>query len=829
MKIKLIAAACAATFAVAQNSYAQDLSGIVKDNQGNVIANAKISVVNTKQYTITDANGEFTLGNMSQSNIELHVTKKAYSHNNRKMQVSAHNINDIEFVLSRSVMEIIDVHATPLHSSNIESATPINVITSDELRLKQASTLGETLKNEVGVHSTYFGPVASSPIIRGMDGPRVMVTQNGLDSGDASRIGPDHVVSSETATAQQIEVLRGPSTLFYGSGAIGGVVNVVDNRVPETLDKNFDYMLKHNDVANEDEASFALNTSSGQLAFHVDGFWRESDDYNIPGYAESASTHDDEHEEHDDHDDHEEEAGVKGKLLNSASKSSGFTVGTSYVLDNGFVGFSFGRMTREYGIPGHSHGSHEEEHSGELFADEHDDHDDHDDHDERDDENVYGDLEQDRIQFLSELTFSQGAINKVSSKMSYTDYQHKEIEDGEVGTIFNNEMIEARFDIFHQEYAGWKGAWTFHYKNTDFEAIGVEAFTPASETTSYAFAWLEEQHLSKSLLLQLGARIERVEVEAGEFHHDEEDDGHDEHGDEHFFDKQSFNPISVSAGLVWDYQVGYNLGFSFSYSQRAPSAAELFSNGPHIGTNSYEFGALYTIHQEGEEVHFDLSDQDVELETSTNIDITWRKFEGDFGFVLGAFYNHIDDYLYQVNTGLFADDGHGHEEEHELEGVHDDLDEHEEEGLPVYNYQQHDVEMYGVEAEVIYQWNSAIKISLFSDYIKAKLDGGDNLPRIPPMRVGGQFDYQGNNYAAQLSVTRYFEQDDIAEHETETDGYTMLDANFNYYLDGIGDDLVLFVKANNLTDEEARVHTSFLKNIAPLPARGFEIGMRGSF
>ena len=487
-------------------------------------------------------------------------------------------------------------------------------------------------------------------------------------------------------------------------------------------------------------------------------------------------------------------------------------------------------MTREYGVPGHGsheeeHEEHEEEDSGELFADEHDE------HAALDDENVYGDLEQDRLQFISELTFSQGAINKVSSKMSYTDYQHKEIEGGEVGTLFNSEMVEARFDIFHQEYAGWKGAWTFHYKNTDFEAIGLEAFTPPSESTSYAFAWLEEQHLSDSLLLQLGARIERVEVEASdsdlEFHHDEaEGDGHE---DEHFFDKQSFDPISVSAGLVWDYQMGYNLGFSFSYSQRAPSAAELFSNGPHIGTNSYELGALYEIHQEGEEVHFDLIGQDVELETATNIDITWRKFEGDFGFVVGAFYNQIDDYLYQVNTGRFADDGHGHQEEHALEGAVDEHDEDEEQGLPVYIYQQHDVVMFGVEAKAIYQWNSAIKTSLFTDYVNAELDGGGYLPRIPPMRVGGQFDYQGDNFAAQLSVTHYFEQDDIAEHETETDGYTMLDANFNYYLDDIADDLVVFVKVNNITDEEARVHTSFLKNVAPLPARGFEMGIRGSY
>jgi len=822
MKVSKIAAACCMSLAVCPFSFAQDISGTVRDSQGQAIANANITLVNTKKQVNTDSEGKFAFKELTEGVVELHVRAKSYSHKNRQITIGQSDVNDVDFQLHPSVMEVIDVHATPLHSSTIESALPVNVIASDELRLKQASTLGETLKNEVGVHSTYFGPVASSPIIRGMDGPRVMITQNGLDAGDASRVGPDHVVSSETATAQQIEVLRGPSTLFYGSGAIGGVVNVVDNRVPTSLDSNIDYMVKHNDVASENEASFALNTSSGKLALHLDGFWRDSGNYKIPGYAESESAHEeDEHDEHhdDEHDEHEEELGVKGTLLNSASKSSGFTVGTSYVLDNGFIGFSFGKMIREYGVPGHSHAGHEDE-------DEHEEHEEgHEEEHDQDEGNVYGDLEQDRIQLLSELNFDQDFINKVSSKVAYTDYQHKEIEGDQVGTIFNNAMVEARFDVFHQEYLGWKGAWTFHYKNTDFEAVGVEAFTPPSDTTSFAFAWLEEKHFSQELLLQVGARIERVDIEAGEsgleFGHE------DEHGEEHFFNKQSFTPVSFSTGLVWGYQHGYNLGLSFSYSQRAASAAELFSNGPHIGTNSYELGALYEIHHEGEEVHFDLSEQGVELETATNIDITWRKFEGDFGFVVSAFYNQIDDYFYQTNTGLFAEDGHEHEEEH---GEQEDEHEAEEEqALPVYIYQQHDVDMYGIEAEVVYQLNDALVATMFADFIKAELNDGGNLPRIPPMRVGGQLAYSGDNFSSQFSLTHYFDQDDVAEKETATDGYTIIDANFNYYLDGLGDDLVLFVKANNLTNEEARVHTSFIKDVAPLPARGFELGIRGSF
>ncbi|GHF82944.1 TonB-dependent receptor [Thalassotalea marina] len=824
MKLSPIATACALSLAYSNLAGAQDVSGVVKTTEGQPIVNAKVAVVNSKKQVLTDNQGRFVFTDLAKGPLELHVVAENFSHRNKKLVVTEEDISGVNFVLAPTVMEIIDVHATPLHSSTIESALPVNVISSDELRTKQASTLGETLKNEVGVHSTYFGPVASSPIIRGLDGPRVLVTQNGLDAADASRVGPDHVVASETATAQQIEVLRGPATLFYGSGAIGGVVNVVDDRVPTSLDDNVNYMFKHNTVASEDEASISLNKSSGQLAFHLDGFWRDGEDYKIPGYAESIDAHDDhdEHEEHDEHDEHEEheehELGAKGKLPNSAAKASGFTVGSSYILDNGFIGFSYGKLSREYGIPGHSHGHDEHE-------DEHDDHEEH-------EESVYGDLEQDRIQLLSELTFDQGFINKVSSKVAYTDYQHKEIENGEVGTVFNNEMTEARFDVYHQAFEGWKGAWTLHYKHTDFEALGEEAFTPPSKTSSVALAWLEEKHFD-DVLLQLGARIEHVEIEAKDsfIEHDHEEHEHDEHEeddhheDDGHFEKQSFTPVSLSAGLVWDYQPGYNLGFSVAYAQRAPSAAELFSNGPHIGTNSFEVGALYELHYEGEDVHVELGDQRLELETSTNLDITWRKFEGDLGFVVGAFYNQIDDFFFQGETVFFAEGAHDHDD-HDEEHAED---EHAEGELPIYLYQQRDIEMYGLEAEVVYQWSANLRSTIFGDYTRAKLKDGGNLPRIPPMRVGAQFDYLADQYSAQLSVSHYFKQDDIAPRETDTEAYTLVDVNFNYYLEGIGDDFVIFVKGNNLTDEEARVHTSFLKDIAPLPGRGVEFGIRGSF
>lgn len=795
-------------------TFAQKISGKVVDNQGNPVVSATVNINGTNQIITTNRQGYFTFSGLSAGNVELHTSAKNYAHTNQYVLLNQDDVSDVLIKLSPTVMEVIDVYATPLHSSTIESALPVNVITGDDLKLKQASTLGETLKNEVGVHSNFYGSVTSSPIIRGLDGPRVLITQNGLDAGDASRVGADHAVSAETSTATQIEVLRGPATLFYGSGAIGGVVNVVDNRVPTSSDTIAEWLLQYNDVSEEEQGSFSLQTGSDSFALHLDGFWRDSSDYKLPNDFD-AHAHEEEHDEHEEDEEHEEEnEETPGHLANSASKSSGFTIGSSYLFDQGFIGFSYGSMDRDYGIPGHAHHEEEEDHEDE-HEDEHEEH----------EEGTLAKMKQDRFQFLSEVNFEQYFLKQLATKFAYTDYQHKEIEGGQVGTTFKNESIEMKVDLYHQELNGWQGAWTLHYKDSDFKAVGDEAFTPPSNTTSFAVAWLEEKHFD-DVLLQIGARIERVNLDVtdGGIALPDHGDEHDHEDESISLEQQDFTPVSASAGLVWNYQPGYNIGMSIALSQRAPSAAELFSFGPHIGTNTFEVGAMYELEQEDDEIHVELSSQEPNTETSYSIDLTWRKFEGDFGFVVSAFYNHVKDYYYQQDTGLFFEDEHDHEE-HDEEG---DEEEHNE-GLPILVYQQNDVDMYGIEAEFVYQIASPLKMSVFGDYINAQLTDGGNLPRTPPMRIGTSLQYQGNSYDGEVSVNHYFEQNDIAPLETKTDGYTMIDMNINYYLDGFGSDFVIYAKANNLTDEVAKVHSSFLKDVSPLPGRNFSIGIRGSF
>ncbi|MGI5308162.1 TonB-dependent receptor [Rheinheimera sp. WS51] len=796
----LVASMCAAPL------LAQTVSGVVTDTKGEPLKGAEVSIIGENIRVKTDSSGRFVIENLHGLEAELHVEAKGFAHRNFHFTVPEAGLTDVQLALLTSAIEVIDVKASPFHASANESALPVSVLAGDNLKMRQAATLGDTLKNEVGVHSSFYGGVASSPIIRGLDGPRVLITQNGLGSGDASRVGPDHSVAAEASTATQIEVLRGPATLFYGSGAIGGVVNVVDQRVPTDNLPRAEWMLEHGSVNNEKLASGSVSTGGDNFAVYADAFIRDNDAYKVPHNQVAHAEH--EHE-------HEDEADTAGlnKVDNTQAKATGFTLGTSYLLDNGFIGMSYGRLDREYGVPGHSHAGHDHDESEVLPE-------------------VFADLKQNRWQLLSELNLQHDFIRQINSRFAYTDYIHKEIEGSEVGTVFSNDSYEARLEILHRPRNEWLGGISLHYKYSDFSAVGAEAFTPPSQSEMFGLAWMEERHFGP-VLMQLGARIEQVTIEAKnvalpsvDLH--QHDGGHEtlpeedhDHSTEVFAVKERFTPYSVSAGAVWDFASGYNLGLSLSRSQRAPSAAELFAFGPHIGTSSYEVGGLFQLDNDGD--GFILSQQPIQLEVANNIDLSLRKFSGDVGFVLNAFYNQVDDYYYQQHTGLYIESGHdeggnGGEAEHQ----HDDE-------LPVYLFTPADVKLHGFEGQFVWRMADPYTLTLQADYIRARLAQGGDLPRTPPLRLAAELAYDFGDMSADIRATHYLKQDKVAAQESATSGYTLIDANVNYRFYLAQQELALYVKGQNLANEYARVHTSFLKEIAPLPGRSIALGIRGSF
>ena len=770
------------------SALAQTLSGTVTNAAGKPLANATVEIEALKRVTSTNELGEFTFSNVKEGDYTLHIFASGFAHLHEHAQVQSDNAEGANFVLARSAIEVIDVHATPMHLSVMESATPVSVLSGETLRRQQAATLGDTLEKLPGVQSNFHGNVASTPIIRGLSGPRVLITQNGLDVSDVSRVGPDHAVASEASTAKQIDVLRGPATLFFGSGAIGGVVNVVDQRVPTSTETRGEFVLETQTVNDQKLGTFNVTTGVDNIAFYADGFYRDSNDYETP-VAPDIDDPDGAH-----------------VVENSNEESNGFTLGTSYLFDQGYVGVAVERFEREYGVPGHSHGG---------------------------DTSVFADLEQTKYQLLGEYNFTNDFLQSVHFRAGYTDYEHAEVEGGLVGTTFSNETEELRVELLHKPMAGWRGGISLHYKGSDVFAQGEEAFTPPSEMEMFAVALMEERHFG-DFLVQLGARAESVTLDASsvllpELDAHEHDDEHEHEGSEfirQFAVDQEFTPISLSAGVVYTINESYNVGVSLSRSERAPSASELLSFGPHIGTRTYEIGALFDLSEEGE---FVLSQTAIDLETANNIDLTFRKTQGDVGFVFNAFYNQVDNYYFQEETGLFAESGHDHDHGEEDHGEEEHSEDEHSDELPVYLFGSADAVLHGFELQVAWQTTDNLKLDFFADYVKARLKDGGALPRTSPMRVGSHVAYTLNNVRADLDITYFAKQDDISTFETETDGYTLVDASITYDIP-LGDiDLSVYLSGENLTDEEARVHTSFLKDIAPRPGRNFAFGVRGYF
>ena len=439
--------------------------------------------------------------------------------------------------------------------------------------------------------------------------------------------------------------------------------------------------------------------------------------------------------------------------------------------------------------------------------------------------------------------------------------------------------IELVFE--HESIGGWHGVFGIHQSSVDYSADGLEAFTPPSETDTFALFIVEEKKFG-DLTIELGARYESSDIDpidtvtvdffAEDEHHDEEDEHHDEedehhdeeegHDDEHDDEEdehhddddehdheeedhlytfnlaeQSYSSLSLSAGLNWMYQSDASVALSLSRSERAPSHQELFSAGNHISTRTYDLGAIYTLDDHNELL---LKSGGVEEEVSTNLDLTFRKFGSDWGYTVSFFYNQVDDYLYQSDTGLIAEasDAHAHEDEEEHhdeeeghEEEHHDEEEGHEEGNPVFLFQQQDADFYGVEAEFHAKLNDNFTLQLFGDLVRARLDNGTNrdLPRTPPLRLGAELDFNYQNWYGDVGVTWYDDQTRVSEFETPTDGYTLLNMSVNYRKSYEDIDFVFYLRGKNLTDEEARVHTSFLKDLAPLPGRSIALGVRAEF
>ncbi|MBL4853858.1 MAG: TonB-dependent receptor [Robiginitomaculum sp.] len=671
--------------------------------------------------------------------------------------IMANAQTDTPSTTDKTLDEII-VTGSPLSATAGESLVGVSVISGEKLANNLSGSLGETLKKTPGLSSTFFGPGASRPLIRGQGGDRIRILDNGIGSIDAASSSPDHAGSVEPAMATRIEIIRGSGLLRYGSSASGGVINVIDGRIPDSVpDKPLTGAVRIGASSVDDgyEAAIGVNYklgefSGGSLVGHVAASTRKTQDYSIPGFAESAVLRSAEGEADD------AQPQDQNRVENSAVQSSALAAGVSWIGQNALVGLAVRNLDSEYGIPG-GHGPGEEEGGEEEGG-------------------VTVVLGQTRVDGVVRIEFG-GALETLTINGGYGDYEHREIEpDGATGTVFTNEGFELRGELLQAERGNWQAAYGAQIRQRDFAAIGAEAFVPPSKSTQIGVFTFQELNIG-DWHLEASMRYER-----------------NQHENITANISRSFTGFSASAGADYHLTENIRLGGTIFRTSRAPTSEELFSNGPHLATNQFEIG-----------------DINLGLEVASGAEISVRFKQGYSFASFNIFATQYSDYVFGRATGAQQD------------------------GLPEFIFTASDAVFKGFELEAGAKLATFKSFDLLVDgsveYVDANLDADGNaprisLPRIPPLGIALGAVLQSGDWRFRAEIDYAAKQDDTAPGELVTNGYTLVNLQTSYK---INDKFTVRGGINNLFDQEARQHTSFLKDIIPLPGRNFKISFSAEF
>mgnify|MGYP001222376478 FL=1 len=695
------------------------------------------------------------------------------------MAISLISIN----VNAEEVEEVV-VTASYIDRNISEIENPLHIVSGEDVGDGLTQSLGESLNSLLGVSSTDYGPAVGQPIIRGMSGNRVKVLNNGMVVRDQSVIGADHINDIDLNDIQQIEVVRGPSSLLYSNGTIGGIINIVDNTIPKADIKDLDLKigLENQSVNDGDSHNFSFANNLGRINLTLVYKDSQFGNFDVPrGAIIHPEEHEDEHE-----DEHEEDLGF---LANSDFESESTRIGLSKVSEWGYIGASYSNVESLYGIP--FHGEEHEEH----------------DEEEHEGERIFSSTESDVFNIEGSFTFDTKFIKTADFYFRDTDYslteQHTEDEHeghSEGPTLFKNDAEEYGLTL-DLGSTGLSQKVAIKSSDEKMSIIGSEAFMNPSDSDEFSAGY----YLSAPTQLfhiDFGIRHDRVSRNGSvthreEDHHDEHEH-EDEHEDEHeeaeidYFDGD-INSTSYALSVSNELNDFVSMNLGLSYLERAPSSAELFMNGPHLATGRYEVG-----------------NTSLESEEANNIDLTLGYENNGFFGSLTFFRNNIDNYIYLLDET---------EEEHE---------EHEEHhaGLILSNYLQKDAEMDGYELEFgrnfeFYQ--GELLVSFGFDSVSAEFTDGTNIPRIAPQRSIYTLAYTEDDLKIRLSYKDVNDQDDIGAGETATKGYEMLDMRVTKIIDTGDGSLNLSVFGTNLLDEVARNHTSFVKNEVPLAGRNYGV------
>ena len=674
-----------------------------------------------------------------------------------------------------SIIELESITVTsPLQGTSSGVATPVTVLSDDELMMKMGHSIGETLKQEPGVTSQSFGPGVGTPVIRGQSGPRVRVLQNGIGSNDVSQLSPDHATSIEPIDAERIEVLRGPATLLYGSGAIGGVVNVIDNRIPGFIpDKPFGgaFEQRFDSVADETSTALKAEGGAGHFAYHLDGLFRNRSNMSIGGQAIDVA------------DAEELDPTLKviqnfyGVIPNTYAQTMNGSAGVSLVGDPGFAGIAINQLHNNYGVAPDGSGG----------------------------PNTRIDLRQSKYDFKSELNNPFNFAKSLRMKLGYTNYYHRELDGGIPGTAFSNKTYEGRVELTHKAIGPFQGEVGFQALSSQFGAFdftGAQTIVPPSQISSFGIFGVE--NLSHGpVTYQLGARVEKSSIDPQTGTNYESPNGLP------ISSSYNYTPISASASGLWKVNEQNSLNLAITRSQRAPQVQELLSHGFHDATRSFENG-----------------NPNLTMETSYNLDLGYKFNSGWVRAEFDLFHNWANNYIYQQRNGQFV-------LQNPDTGAAEPCPADTACTVVVQSYQA-DAIFKGYESKLIFplmeNHYGMVDLTLFSDYTRGQFTSGQDVPRMPPLRFGFQVDHALGKLSSYVRFTRGESQNHPGANDTSTPAYLLLNAGAQYQLNTLNDTtIVLFAKGNNLLNSNIRNSTSYLRNYAPEPGRGAEIGIRISY
>jgi iron complex outermembrane receptor protein len=689
-------------------------------------------------------------------------------------------------------VERVVVSGGAIEQSETDKAQSVTILSEDNLKLQTQPTLGDTLATQPGVGGSGFTAGASRPVIRGQADNRVRVLNNGTEVFDVSNISPDHAPSVSTLLSQSIEVVRGPATILYGSGAIGGVVNVTDNLIPveqpaERLSGEVDGRFDSVDL--ERSGAVALTLSPFQhFVVHAEGSLLRTDDRSIPGFALDQRIR----AELTPEQRHNDGFGGNpfGEVPNTFVKTKDFGVGASYVWDKGYIGASYTRFLSDYGVPNNPE-------TGEPGVPP---------------EPVHLDIRKDQYNVRSSIVEPLPWFSVANLKFVYTDYKHDEIDGETVGATFRTKGVDSRIELLHQPIGpveGSIGSQVFYKK---FSVLGEEAFLQPTETLAVAGFVFEEVKLNP-VRIQLGARVESNSVNIDSSDPELTSLTSPSQKDQEFW------PISGAAGALYDFAKDWQLALNLTYSQRAPTVEELFARGPHDATFQFIIG-----------------DPNLDVEINRSVDLSLRRTGGRVTGFISGFYTSYDGFIDFNPTGEIEDGlqvfvytpknatfygGEGRVDFHllplEITPSSEPPD-------------SKSVKNIITKGEVTAEKNpNDLYLRLQADYVHAEDSSGEPLPRITPFRYGVSLNYESEHWTASIEGWLVDSQNRVAQFETTTPNYTFFNVSAGYKFQAWRTYNYLYVRATNLLDAEARDHLSFLKEVFPLPGRGVVVGLRTTF